>query len=634
MKKNYNDGAESFGIFLNEQRRKKGINLEQLSEGLCSFSELALIENGKRSVGKALRDRLLHRLGISPDDYDHFVFEEEYIQWKMRQNLLYAVSREKVQDAYRSLGEYRKKYEDGAKNEVERRLERQFCLSMEAQILRIKGEAEEQRLGNIFLEALELTGGVAGSVKGKVYSVQELNLLLEYIHYCRLPDREERYQELLCRMDEMEFDQVSLAKVYPKAVYYLCRDGLLVKGDWGVTERAQAITWCEKAVERLRKAGRLYYLWELLRLLETLLQERAAGQRVVGADKKAEALENQLLEIRKWAGVLEEVYGEFGVPKETRDFCWLYEEKEVYCINKIIKVRRKMLGLTRKNLCENICSEKTLGRLEKGETKAQKVVVRALMERLNLASEFCRTELVTDDPETVEMMEKLRRMIRERENEQADRLMEQLKERISLEISPNRQVWLRCRAINSLYKKSINEEQGIEQMREALACTLPYEAAMQPGEKYLTNEEIGCLHSIMIWNKEKDEEKMRQIAVLEEQYEAREKNGGIACFNNRYEIIMGSIASQWGNMGEYNRSDEISRKIIVANLYQRRAWGIDGEIYNLMWNYEQRTKEGIPYQSQRDSEEDLMHCITYSELFMEEYSENFYKEMWRAKKDR
>ena len=171
-------------------------------------------------------------------------------------------------------------------------------------------------------------------------------------------------------------------------------------------------------------------------------------------------------------------------------------------------------------------------------------------------------------------------------------------------------------------------------MREALACTLPYEAAMQPGEKYLTNEEIGCLHSIMIWNKEKDEEKMRQIAVLEEQYEAREKNGGIACFNNRYEIIMGSIASQWGNMGEYNRSDEISRKIIVANLYQRRAWGIDGEIYNLMWNYEQRTKEGIPYQSQRDSEEDLMHCITYSELFMEEYSENFYKEMWRAKKDR
>ena len=63
---------------MNEQRRKKGINLEQLSEGLCSFSELALIENGKRSVGKALRDRLLHRLGISPDDYDHFVFEEEY----------------------------------------------------------------------------------------------------------------------------------------------------------------------------------------------------------------------------------------------------------------------------------------------------------------------------------------------------------------------------------------------------------------------------------------------------------------------------------------------------------------------------------------------------------------------------
>lgn len=633
MKKMYKDGEESFGVFLKEQRKKNGVSLDQLAEGLCSLSELARIESGERSAGKALRDRLLYRLGISPDCYEHFVFEDQYIQWKMRQKLLYAVSRERMEEACRSLNEYREKYERGAKNGVERRLERQFCLSMEAQILRIKGDAGGRKLGDIFLEALELTGSADGSVKGKVYSVQELNLLLEYIHYCRPSDWEGRYREILCRIDEVGFDQVILAKAYPKAVYYLCRDGL-DRGGWGVAERAQAIIWCDKAVERLRKAGRLYYLWELLGLLETLLPETATGQRAVGADKKAEVLEMRLQKVREWARALEEVYEEFGVPQETKDFCWLYEEKEVYNINRVIKVRREMMGLTKKKLSENICSEKTLGRLEKGGVRAQKEVVRALMERLNLAAEYCRTELVTEDPEAVEILDKLRHLMREREGEQAARLMEELKKRISLEIPSNRQVWLRCQAITELYKGTINEKQGIEQIREALACTLPYETAIQPGEKYLTNEEITCIHNMVNWNKGNDEEKMRQIDFLEEQYEAREKEGGIACFSSMYEIVMGSVASKRGNRGEYDRSDEISRKIIVANLYQRRGLGIHGGIYGLMWNYEQRQKENIPVQGQRHPEEDLKHCIAFSELCMEKYYERFYRKKLLAHEKR
>ncbi|WP_276948248.1 hypothetical protein [Acetatifactor muris] len=56
---------ERFGYFLKEHRIKYAITLEQLSEGLCSASELARIEVGTRAAGKALQNRLLQRLGIS-----------------------------------------------------------------------------------------------------------------------------------------------------------------------------------------------------------------------------------------------------------------------------------------------------------------------------------------------------------------------------------------------------------------------------------------------------------------------------------------------------------------------------------------------------------------------------------------
>ena len=205
---NENKKEESFGFFLKECRMKNAITLEQLSQGLCSASGLARIEAGTRTAGKALQDRLLCRLGISPDIYEHFLFEESYRQWKKRQQLLCAVTRRSAEEADRLLQEYRKEYEYGAKTNVDRRLEQQFCLSMEAQILRNKTDysgarkdgAEQERLGDLFRKALVLTVDLGlfrhtimqnqqkendqeapRGIDVLLYSVQEMDLLLEWI---------------------------------------------------------------------------------------------------------------------------------------------------------------------------------------------------------------------------------------------------------------------------------------------------------------------------------------------------------------------------------------------------------------------------------------------------------------------
>lgn len=689
------DASESFGSFLKEHRLKYGVTLEQLSDGLCSASRLSRMEDGTRTAGKALQDSLLYRLGVSPDTYEHFLYEEDYLRWKKRQQLLYAVSRrDDMEEAERRLGEYRAQYEEGAKTDVDRRLERQFCLSMEAQLLQGKAAAENgagqdkavgegsarqelqnkaaaegssgqrlrtkvraegatgqqlrEKLGDLYREALELTVKLpasvvcdvgrkgrksqAVSVQNKICSVQELNLLLEALHYGRSRDAGPLYEEILRLAEEAWFDSVSRAKIYPKTVYYFCLDGL-EQGKWGIAEKAEALARCGKAVECLREAGRMYYLWELLGLQKGFLEDVAAGQRAAGAEQKAEELERQIQECREWSGALEAVYGEFGVPVETRDFCWLYVEKEVYCINEIVRKRRMMLGLSRKELCEGgiLCSEKTLRRLEEEGRKVQKEILKELMKRLNLSAEYCQTELVTSDPEVLELMSKLRDCIRNRDTGQADRLLEELRERISMEIPSNRQEWMSCHALNEVYKGAITMEQCLEMLREALVCTLPYEVAVKPGEKYLTNKEINCIQNMVSRNRKMDEEKKMQIALLEEQYSTCEKDKNIFCFINMYEIVMGCVASELGNMGEYDRSDEIGRKIITECLYQRRTFGVHREIYNLIWNDGQRQKEGIPVRRRYHPEEDLNHCIVFSKLGMEKRPEDFYYKKLRSR---
>lgn len=653
---------EGFGPFLKEYRLRHGITLEQLSDGLCSASGLARIEAGARTVGKVLRDRLLYRLGVSPDTYEHFLFEEDYTRWKKRQQLLYTVARRETEEAGRRLREYRTQYEEGAKTDVDRRLERQFCLGMEVQILQSKaeesaGQGLRERLRDLYWEALRLTVKLpdfpdAGrrtseqqmpsgqqvltasrSIRDKICSVQELNLLLEALRYGAPRDSGTLYAEILCLIEDSRFETVSRAKIYPKAVYYLCLDGI-ARGTWGLEEKTEAIARCGKALVVLRKAGRMYYLWELLGLLRGLMQEAAAGQRAAGAEHKAVELERQLREYSEWSQALEAVYGEFSVPVETEDFCWLYVEKEVYCINEVVRIRRKMLGISRKELCGDgvLCSEKTLRRLEDDGRKVQNAILKELMNRLNLSAEYCQTELVTSDPEALKLMSNLRDRIRERDTEQADKLLWQLRERISLDIPSNRQEWMSCHALNEATKGTVTMEQCLKQLREALSCTLPYEIAIKPGEKYLTNKEINCIQNIVSRNKEMDDDKKKQVALLEERYRTCEEDKNIFCFINMYEIVMGCVASELGNMGEYDHSDEISRKIITECLYQRRTFGLHTGIYNRMWNNGQRQKEGIPLQRRYNPEEDLKHCIVFSKLGMERRSEQFYNRKLQNRK--
>lgn len=628
----YRDREESFGSYLSRRREDWGFTYEQLGEGLCSAAHVLRIEKEEREPDKAFKDRLLARVGISPDMYENFLFGDDYEPWKLRQQICGAVMKREEKRARELLKRYEEVCRGAGMGKAGERLERQFVLSMEGQLRRLAGAPDEE-LAGIFEEALKLTvPGADKGIRGKALSVHELNLLTEYLRYRRPEDRTARYEELLDYIERSHLDVLSRARVYPKAVCYFCGSAM-EEGLSGEEETPNSI-WkpdavirlCNRSIGLLRKTGRMYCLWELLTIRGAALTKLARGLQGQGEERRAESLIPMREENEEWLRVIEHLYEEYGVSCRTEDFCYLYVEKEVYCIGDVIRIRRNMLGMSRRELCENICSEKTLGRLERNQLRTQRAIVLDLFDRLGLAAEYRRTELITDSLEAKERMDELRKSILNWECERTEELIKRIEELIPMEHPSNRQVMMRYRAVNEHQRGKLTDEKFCEEEIKALECTLPFEAAMSPGEKYMTNEEVLCIQNIASNSTEPREVRWKYIEILCGLYRFCEENGVIASFINMYEVVMEHVMSELGNMGEYARSDEISRTVITECLRMRRIYGIYKSIYNIMWNDAEQQKEGILIERKRNSLADLQNCITLCEFCRKKWQANFYSE--------
>lgn len=620
----YKKKPESFGSLLFRKRQEWELNLEQLSEGLCTPSTLARIEKGERTPDKLLRDRLLLRVGISPDTYESFLFGDDFAPWKLRQQIANAVAKRQNEQARLLLSDYHRLYVQAtAETEtVYERLEQQFCQSMEAQLLRYEGAADK-KLAELFGKALTQTvPRIDESVRGRALCIQELNLFLEYIRHRHPSDAARRYLDILEYIKHSQLDDVSRARIYPKAIVYFYTYGMEPPSSMPkMADYSQAIRLCQAGIELLQQTGRMYHLWELLTLYETFLNALAASH-VPKAPARAAALQPLLAQNEERLHALEVTYTQYGVPKETEDFCYLYIEKEVYCIGDVIRLRRTMLGLNRAQLCEGICSERTLLRLELNQKRTYWYNVRQLFERLKLAPEYCRTALVTDNPEAIDCLDKARKCIPNQDCEKADTLIQRIEELVDMSLPSNQQVVLRHRALNELEKGTITKKEFRLKVAEALEYTLPYQIAMAPGRKYLTNEEMLCIQNIAT---ETEEHKKEYIHMFCEIYQPYADEGIVNCYINMYETIMGYVMSELGNIGEYKHSDKISCTLVTECLYMRRLYGVYKSIYNILWNEDQQLKKGILSKRKCNPVKDLQCCIVFSEFCHKSYRARFYK---------
>ena len=553
------EADQDFAKLLKNIRTEEKVSLDQLAMGLMSASQLVKIENGERPINKNIRDRLLERLGIAKELYENLLDLCDFEEWDYKKKILSAIQNKKIEDAYRLLKEYKAHLREND------RINHQFILAMWGEVLKQEG-ASKEKIAECYRKAVILTIPDVEKVwwEKRPLSVLEMNLLLE--------------------------------------------------------TQTENLKICEKAIDKLRDAGRTYYLIELLEIEIQILE-------TMPEDAVAEYLEKNgtdRINAKELMSVIKKLYAEYEVPAYMQDCTYFYQQKWIFSMKDVLRTRREMFGLTQEQLCEGICSVKSLRRAEKGQTDMQRETLKKLLNRLGLSGQMQWSRLITSDREVIRMAEELADYINDRKFSVASKQLESLKSRIDLDIPQNKQYFLEKQALLEFEQGKVTREEFVKMEKEALECTLRAENLYRKENVYLTEREIICISNS--WKGMEGKEKRESINLILRLYDNYALNNGLSQAISVYEIVTEAAVNELGNNGEHVRAEEIDRKSIKASLSCRRVWDIHYKIYDILWNEKKLMKKSGKRVSNNRMNTELKRCIIMSHYVKRYFYENVYKE--------
>lgn len=609
------EADQDFAKLLKNIRTEEKVSLDQLAMGLMSASQLVKIENGERPINKNIRDRLLERLGVAKELYENLLDLCDFEEWDYKKKILSAIQDKKIEDAYRLLKEYKAHLREND------RINHQFILAMWGEVLKQEGVSKE-KMAECYRKAVILTIPDAEKVwwEKRPLSVLEMNLLLETLVYGNETDDLYKYRLLMDYVDMGYYDEIMKAKIYPKIVYYYLKKQILFKEYWNVETQTENLKICEKAIDKLRDAGRTYYLVELLEIEIQILE-------TMPEDEVTEHLEKNgtdRINAKELMSVIKNLYAEYEVPAYMQDCTYFYQQKWIFSMKDVLRTRREMFGLTQEQLCEGICSVKSLRRAEKGQTDMQRETLKKLLNRLGLSGQMQWSRLITSDREAIRMAEELADYINDRKFSVASKQLESLKSRIDLDIPQNKQYFLEKQALLAFEQGKVKKEEFVKMEKEALECTLRVENLYRKENVYLTEQEITCIRNS--WRGMEGKEKRELIDLIFRLYDNYALNNGLSQAISMYEFIAESAVNELGNNGEHVRAEEIDRKVIKASLSCRRIWDVHYNLYDILWNENEIMKKSAKRVNAAEKKQGLICCIAISHFVKRYFYEDVYKE--------
>lgn len=605
------ESDQYFPKFLKRIRTEENVYLEQLAEGLMTVSQLARIEKGQRPIPKNLRDRLLGRLGIASDLYENLLNIEDYAAWEHQRNILCAIEQRDMERAQELIAAYEKEAP------VHDKIKCQFCLIMRAEILR-QQQASQSEIASCYEAAAKCTVPDVENlcVMEKLLSIQEINIVLEYKWYHKGADFAEQCRELMTYVEKSVYDDLSKVKVYPKIVYYYLQEMRSKQKEQTLEIPGEALQICNGAIEMLRDTGRAFFLLELLEIKMQLLEIMHSAM------EKDRELQSEYQESMQLASLLKKLSVEYDVLAYMQDCTYLYHQRWVFYIGDVLRIRREMCGLSQKELCEGICSVRTLRRAEKKEANMQREALGVLLRKLGLSKEFQRARLVTNDREVLRLRKEMLICRNNRDFDKCRELLGQIRQRISLEIPENRQYMIDLEASLDWMENKITKEEFAEKEEKALQCTLNTSKMFRVEKMYFTEMEMLCIHKKI--QSFSGQEKKKYISYLSHYFELYEKECGLADCISMYEFVMVYVASELGNMGEYQTATDLERKILRESLTCKRVWVIDNILYNILWNERKLQFKMKQAENIEKMTESMKECILLSHFCKQAFHEKFY----------
>lgn len=598
----------TFQSFLQSVRKQKRVDLETLGMGICSSSFLSRLENGDRKAPYLLRECLMGRLGVSGENFYEYLQPKEYKAWKLRQEIVHNF----LFDEFKALEKNIDKY--GMFFSSDDVISKQFYLYVRAEAMANRGKKPAETL-RFYKEAADcsmshLLEDFDAHIDSALLSIQEYSVLVKYLFAeieATKADDTEWVRRLLLKlaavMDKIEndtSDEDIVSKIYSMAVAffskgireYFAKDSALLFEE---KER------CFKAVAFLRKARKTYFLTEIVDALSTN-----------GCLNESE--ERYLPELTEYVKAIESVYRDhdLSMKKCNSGSAYILVESGAYAIGDILQRRRKMLRLYQKDLCENICTDKTMARMENGKCAVQDVIFKNLCERLKLVPDYVHGEIVYDDLGTYEIYKKVKEADNGKNIEELRNNLNKLKDRMNLEVLSNRQCWER--ALYNLKRENdeISDEEYCDNIRRLLNLTVGDIDEIDSKCVCFTDSEKMLLQNLAL--RYSGPKKHYLDLIVSELTD----DGGDIKLLMHYRInafLFCFYASELGNEKLYEESDAISDRVLHTGLRISSLGYIGDCIYNKYWNAKQFGPE---------NKKALAQCIALSRYAYDKRDEDFY----------
>ena len=613
---------------LYDARKNHNISAGKLCVGICSESMYEKIESGKKSIDRESLKRLLARLGIDSADYEHYLEYPDYDAWRLKMRIINLIEDEKLEEARELIDAYAID-EPTRYNRSRVNIEKQFLIFMKLQLMRHTNALQyKKEAAVLYEEALKLTVPHIDKVRlGDIMlSPIEFNLTLEYISRRQGEQDLDRvldtYRNLLHYLDTSSYGKFSKAKIYSKTVFFMCRQiQIIIEHNVRLKNRQlyeELLGYCNDALGQLCQRKHMYYLTEILEIRIELLEELMTLRK--SASKVNECSE-LLSETKQQLKVLMEIYEEYEISSYMKDDAYLYRQSGIYCTADVVRLRRGMYGMSRKDICEGICSEVTLMREENRKTTMQKAIVTEIFDRLRLMTDYISTFVVTDSKEAIEIYEDIRFARNSGKYEEVEELLEKLKKLLP-DHPINTQLLMRLECANKWRMGEITPMEYVDGMKEALKQTVDIDRLKElEGKYFLAIPELESFYAIASVLKDigRCDEAHEHIKILWDYCKILECNQMIDGEIGVYELVMTYVVSLLGDMKRYEESNHITRDLIKLSLKLRRSCTLARNLYNLAWNGKELCNNRTQFKA------DIHRCVQLSRLSDDKNAELFFK---------
>ena len=409
----------TIGDLIKYQINKKGIELEKLTEGLCSTTSLKRLINGDTRQNFFLVERILERLGISINKFSLLRNENDDILFIMRE----MISKLLAEKAYTKVEFILAKYKETAA--LNNPLQLQYVLETEGIILSESYEKHEEAL-ELFCKAVKavLDSFEMDKLSDFMLGEREMILLMLMLKIeMKIKNKNiSIYARQLLDYAEKQFeDEEVRTNVYSKLAWILGESA--IKNN----QYEEALELTLNGIEALTDNGLLLHLPQFLDRLLFLTEDR---------DKAT---------YRSWIkkrDALKELYMEYNKPWETEDIrLWeSYRQNNVYLISELLKDERDLAEYSQEELAEIIGIDvKTISRIENGKSTPKKGTFTSIKEHFNIERESFQTRLAVDNLSLLEMERDISRLSSKHRYEEAESLFKSLKKQLSMDSNVNRQ---------------------------------------------------------------------------------------------------------------------------------------------------------------------------------------------------